>query len=164
MVSFRSDSSHSIRPTGLPFPKCAAEKSWPCCCLRCKPCIPMCDVVRIEGIHSMLKGSDGIKRDSRHTHPLSNGHNNPFSKAACPQVEHFYAFFSELNSYQTNADVPLFQLIFLKSVSLRPENLYRQYASCSVYSSSCTTNVSYWHRLCKNSYFLLFQWFTRMYC
>jgi hypothetical protein len=46
--------------------------------------------------------------------------NNPFSKAACPQVEHFYALFPEFNSYQTNADVPLFQQIFLKSVNLRP--------------------------------------------
>lgn len=38
--------------------------------------------------------------------------------AAFPQVEHFYALFPEFNPYQANADVPLFQQIFLKSVNL----------------------------------------------
>jgi len=46
-------------------------------------------------------------------------YNNPFSKAAGPQVEHFSAFFHDFFSCQTNADVPLFQPIFLKSVNLR---------------------------------------------
>jgi hypothetical protein len=43
---------------------------------------------------------------------IDQQHNNPFSKAGCPQVEHFYAFFPEFNSYQTNANVPIFQQIF----------------------------------------------------
>lgn len=47
-------------------------------------------------------------------------YNNHFSKTACSQVEHFYAFFPEFNSYQTNAHLSIFQQVFLKSVNLHP--------------------------------------------
>jgi hypothetical protein len=37
-------------------------------------------------------------------------------------VEHFSTFFPDLYSHQTNADIPLFQQFFLKSINLRPAN------------------------------------------
>ncbi|MFR0442079.1 hypothetical protein, partial [Escherichia coli] len=37
-------------------------------------------------------------------------------------MEHFSAFFPDLYSHQTNADIPLFQQVFLKSINLRPAN------------------------------------------
>ncbi|HGG1377039.1 TPA: hypothetical protein ACJFMP_004882, partial [Escherichia coli] len=82
-------------------------------------------------------------------------------------MEHFSAFFPDLYSHQTNADIPLFQQVFLKSINLRPANfiqpvreLFLIYLSWTHgnYPAACaskrrnyqafttTPNARFWHK------------------
>ena len=82
-------------------------------------------------------------------------------------MEHFSAFFPDLYSHQTNADIPLFQQVFLKSINLRPANfiqpvreLFLIYLSLTHgnYPAACaskrrnyqafttTPNARFWHK------------------